>query len=56
MGNIPTATHTMTGQVDRGELIEIGQLQAIHEELFLVTAQRKIENQIASKLMSSFVV
>lgn len=56
MGLIPTATHTVTGQVLRGELIEIGQLQGVHEELFLVTAQRKIENQIASKLMNSFVV
>lgn len=56
MGLIPTATHTVTGQVLRGELIEIGQLQGVHEELFLVTAQRKIENQIAAKLMNSFVV
>lgn len=56
MGLIPTATHTVTEQVLRGELIEIGQLQGVHEELFLVTAQRKIENQIASNLMNSFVV
>lgn len=56
MGLIPTATHTVTGQVSRGELIEIGRLQGVHEELFLVTAHRKIENQIASKLMDSFVV
>jgi LysR family transcriptional activator of nhaA len=56
MGLIPTATHTVTGQVLSGELIEIGQLQGVHEELFLVGAQRKIENQIASKLKDSFVV
>jgi LysR family transcriptional activator of nhaA len=56
LGLIPTATHTVTGQVLRGELVEIGQLQGVHEELFLVTAQRKIENQIASKLRDSFVV
>jgi len=56
MGLIPTATHTVTGQVLRGELVEIGQLQGVHEELFLVTAQRKIANLIASKLMESFVV
>jgi hypothetical protein len=46
----------VTGQVLRGELVEIGQLQGVHEELFLVTAQRKIANPIASKLMESFVV
>lgn len=27
MGLIPTATHTVTGRVLRGELIEIGQLE-----------------------------
>jgi LysR family transcriptional activator of nhaA len=56
MGLIATATHTVTGQVLRGELIEIGQLQGVHEELFLVTAQRKIENTIASKLRDYFVI
>lgn len=56
MGLIPTATHTVTGQVLRGELIEIGQLQGVSEELFLVTAQRKIENPIASQLKDSFIV
>lgn len=56
MGLIPTATHTVTEQVLRGELIEIGQLQGVHEELFLITAQRKIENPIASKLKDLFVI
>lgn len=56
MGIIPTATHTVTGQVLRGELVEIGQLQGVYEELYLVTAQRKIENPIASKLKDSFIV
>ena len=56
MGLITAAAHTVTGQVLRGELIEIGQLQGVHEELFLVTAQRKLANQIAAKLMDSFVV
>ncbi len=56
LGLIPTATHTVTDQVLRGELVEIGQLQGVYEELFLVTAQRKIQNQIVSKLMSTFTV
>lgn len=56
LGLIPAATHTVTGQVLRGELVEIGQLQGVYEELFLVTANRKIENIIASKLKNSFVV
>lgn len=56
LGLIAAATHTVTGQVLRGELVEIGQLQGVHEELFLLTAQRKIENPIAAKLMHSFAV
>lgn len=56
LGLIPTATHTVTGQVLRGELLEIGQVQGVHEELFLVTAQRKMENFIASKLKNTFTL
>ncbi len=56
LGLIATATHTVTRQVLSGELIEIGQLQGVYEELFLVTAQRKMENQIAARLRDLFVV
>ncbi len=56
LGLIPAATHTVTGQVLRGELIEIGKLRGVTEELFLVTAQRKLENQIAAKLKDTFVI
>jgi LysR family transcriptional regulator, transcriptional activator of nhaA len=56
IGLLPTATHSVTRQVLSGELIEIGKLQGVHEELFLISAQRKIVNPIAAKLMSSFVV
>lgn len=54
MGLIPTASHTVTRQVLSGELIEIGALQGVNEELFLISAQRKIENTIAAKLMTTF--
>ena len=56
LGLIPTATHTVTEQVLRGELVEIGHLKGVYEELFIVTAQRKIENPIASKLKDIFIV
>lgn len=56
MGIIPAATHTTTEQVLRGDLTEIGPLNGVYEELFLVTAQRKIENPIASKLVDSFTI
>ena len=56
LGLIATASHTVTRQVLKGELIEIGQLQGVHEELFLISAHRKIVNPIAAKLMTSFSV
>jgi LysR family transcriptional activator of nhaA len=56
LGLIPSATHTVTGQVLRGELIEIGQLQGVSEELILLSAQRKMQNPIAAKLMELFTV
>jgi LysR family transcriptional activator of nhaA len=56
MGLIPAAAHTVVGQVARGELIRIGRTQGVSEELFLVSAQRKIANRIASKLQESFSI
>lgn len=56
MGLIPAATHTVTGQVLRGELVEIGKLRGVHEELFLVSAKRKIANPIATHLVEHFAV
>jgi LysR family transcriptional activator of nhaA len=56
LGLIPTATHTVSHQVLNGELIEIGMLKGVSEELFLVSAQRKIANPIAAKLMENFAV
>ena len=54
LGIMPTATHTVARQIQSGELIEIGQLQGVHEELFLISANRKIANPIAARLMSEF--
>jgi len=56
LGLIPAATHTVTRQILAGELVEIGQLQGVYEDLFLVTASRKVENPIAAKLMQSFQI
>lgn len=35
-------------------LIRLGRLQDVYEEIWLISAQRKLENPIASKLMNSF--
>ncbi len=56
LGLIPAAKHAVTRQVLAGELVEIGQLQGLYEELYLVRAGRKIENPVAAKLFQSFSV
>jgi LysR family transcriptional activator of nhaA len=56
LGLIPTAPHTVTRQVLSGELLEIGKLQGVHEELYLLSANRKMPNPIAAKLMAGFTV
>lgn len=54
LGLIPAAAHTVNRQVLGGELFEIGKLTSVHEELFLVSAQRRIENPIAQSLFKTF--
>lgn len=54
LGLIPAATHTVTRQILAGELIEVGQLKGLYEELFLVTASRKLENPVAAHILKSF--
>jgi LysR family transcriptional activator of nhaA len=56
MAMIPAASHTVTRQVYSGELIEIGPLNTVFEELYLVSAHRKIANPIAASLMKNFTI
>lgn len=56
LGLMPTATHTVTRQVLTSELVEIGKLQGVHEELFLISAKRKVPHPIASRILESFRV
>lgn len=56
LGLLPAATHTVTHQVLNGDLVEIGQLKGVYEELLLVSAKRKIENLVAKEIMKSFAV
>jgi LysR family transcriptional activator of nhaA len=56
LGLIPSAPFNVERHVKAGTLIEIGSLQGVSEELFLVSAQRKIANPIASRLMREFSV
>ncbi len=56
LGLIPTAKYSVANQMSRGELIEIGSLKGVYEELYLLSSQRKIENQIAAQLRESFQI
>ena len=35
-------------------LVKLGRLKDVHEEIWLISAQRKLENSIAAKLMNTF--
>jgi len=56
IGLIPAASHTVNRQVLSGELIRIGEMEGVTEELVLVTAQRKISNPVAAMLMKEFAI
>lgn len=56
MAVIPAASHTVLRQVYSGELIELGQLKTVFEELFLISSHRKISNPIALSLMKDFTL
>jgi LysR family transcriptional activator of nhaA len=56
MAMIPAASHTVQMQVLSGELILIGELSNVTEELYLISAQRKIANPVAAELMKTFIL
>ncbi len=56
MAMIPAASHTVQTQVDSGELILIGEMKNVTEELYLIAAHRKISNPVAGELMRSFKI
>ncbi|MBU6153000.1 MAG: hypothetical protein KGP28_01750, partial [Bdellovibrionales bacterium] len=56
IGIAALAAHAARMQVSRGDLIEIGRLQGVHEELFLISSPRKIPNPLANKIFRSFKI
>jgi LysR family transcriptional activator of nhaA len=56
LGLIPAAIHSVAGLVKNKELFEIGKTKGIQEELYLISARRKIENPIAKIIRKSFRV
>lgn len=56
LGLVPAASHTVMRQIISGDLVEIGSLDNVNEELFLVTAERRIANPVALEIMKTFEV
>lgn len=54
VGLLPTSALAAQGLVKRGELVELGVLEGVSEEIFLVSASRRIENPVSSSLLKSF--
>lgn len=55
-GLIPIALPAAEELISNKELINIGLLQDVHEELWLIAAQRRIENPVASAIMKDFKI
>lgn len=56
LGLIPAASHSVTKNLLTGELMEIGSLDNVFEELYILTAARKITNPLAAELMKKFKI
>lgn len=56
MAMIPAASHTLRKQISEGELLLIGELKNVTEELYLISSQRKIANPVAAELMRTFTL
>ncbi len=54
VGLIPIAEAAATDLIKEKKLIVLGDLKGIYEEIWLMAADRKIDNPIAAKLMKGF--
>ena len=53
-GLIPIALPAAEDLIANKDLIVIGTLEDVHEELWLIAAQRRIQNPVAAKIMKEF--
>jgi LysR family transcriptional activator of nhaA len=56
MAVIPAASHTVHNQLLSGELILIGEMNNVTEELYLISSHRKIANPVAAELLKTFTL
>jgi LysR family transcriptional regulator, transcriptional activator of nhaA len=53
---IGLAPFSETGNLDEKNLIRLGRLKGVFEEVWLVSAQRKLENPLSAQLMNTFTL
>ncbi|HEX7672963.1 MAG TPA: LysR family transcriptional regulator [Bdellovibrio sp.] len=56
VGLIPIADITADELIKEKKLVALGKLKGVYEEIWLMSANRKIENPIAAKLMKEFTL
>lgn len=54
VGLLPISALAVKGLLKKGELVELGRLQGVASEVFLVSAGRRIENPVSSRLFKEF--
>jgi LysR family transcriptional activator of nhaA len=54
IGLIPIAEMAVQSLVKKEELVQLGRLEGVFEELYLVSSTRRIENPISSQLLKKF--
>lgn len=54
VGLAPLVEPVARGLIAEKKLINLGQLKSVHEDIWLVSATRRIENPVAAKLMKAF--
>ena len=55
-GLIPIALPAVEELLAEKELISLGTLHGVHEELWLISSQRRIENPVAAAIMKEFKI
>ena len=55
-GLIPIALPAAEELISNKKLINIGTLQDVHEELWIIAAQRRIQNPVAAVIMKDFKI
>jgi LysR family transcriptional activator of nhaA len=53
-GLVPVPAPALRDELQRGEVIRLGELEGVFAELYLVSASRRIENPISAGLMAEF--